>query len=222
MAALVSIPGCSASVLGFLPVLAALRVRHLLIASWETERLAVERALPAGVEPADLDGGYLVSLVAFRVVGGRLGRLPVLPYSQLNARTYVSWRGEPAVYFLGSRVTAPGLLGRILGAPFRQARLRVQAGSVHASGLGVSLVYRTEESSDAGLLGRHELGLFEAHGLRALRIRRGPAEWRSAVVTEPARADFLLSLGFELRGEPNLLYAEAASFEAEVPPLRLE
>jgi uncharacterized protein DUF2071 len=222
MAALVSIPGFSASVLGFLPVLVDLRVRDLLIASWETDRLAVERALPADLEPTDLAGRYLVSLVAFRVVGGRLGRLPVPPYSQLNARTYVSLRGEPAVFFLGSRVTAPGLVGRILGAPFRQARLRVRPGSVRAPGLGLSLVYRTGEPADAGLIGRHELGLFEARGLRALRIRRGAAEWQSAVLTEPARADILLALGFELRGDPNLLYAETASFDAEVPPPRLE
>jgi uncharacterized protein DUF2071 len=222
MAALVSTPSFSASVLGFLPVLAVLRVRDLLIASWETDRPAVERALPAGMEPADLDGRYLVSLVAFRVLGGRLGRLPVLPYSQLNARTYVTWRGEPAVFFLGSRVTSLGLPGRILGAPFRQARLRVAAGSVQAPGLGLSLVYRMEEPAETGLLGRHELGLFESRGLRALRIKRGTAEWRRAVVTEPARADILLALGFELGGEPELLYAERASFEAQGPPRRLE
>jgi hypothetical protein len=222
MAALVSTAGFSASVVGFLPVLADLRVRDLVIASWETDRPAAERALPAGVEPADLDGRYMVSLVAFRVVGGRLGRLPILPYSQLNVRTYVTWRGEPAVFFLGSRVTALGLPGRILGAPFRQARLRVRPGSVRAPGLGLSLDYRTEEPADPGLLGRHELGLFEWRGLRTVRIRRGEAEWRRAVVTEPVRADILLALGFQLRGEPELLYAEKAAFEAEVPSRRLE
>lgn len=204
-------------------MLGHLRVRDLLIASWETERAAVDRALPEGFEAAELDGRFLVSLVTFRVVGGRLGRLPVLPYSQLNARTYVAWEGEPAVFFLAARVSAFGLPGRLLGAPFRQARLRVRAESLSAPGLGVSLRYRiVDEPAEPGLLGRHELGLFESRGLRTLRITRGAAAWRRAVLAEPARADLLLALGFELRGEPALLYTALASFAAQLPPGRAE
>jgi len=200
-------------------VLGQLRVRDLLIASWETDRAAVDRALPEELEAAELDGRFLVSLVTFRVAGGRLGRLPVLPYSQLNARTYVACQGEPAVFFLAARVGALGFPARLLGAPFRQARLRIRTGSVSAPGLGVSLRYNVEnEPAEPGLLGRHELGLFESHGLRTLRISRGPADWRPALLAEPARADILLSLGFELRGRPALIYTERASFEADLPP----
>ena len=202
-------------------MLAHLRVRDLLIASWETERSAVERALPAGLDPADVEGRFLVSLAAFRVVGGRLGRFPVAPYSQLNARTYALWRGEPAVFFLAARVSTFGLAGRILGAPFRQARLRFRAGSARAPGLGLALVYRVAEPIEAGLLGRHEVGLFEWRGLRALHIRRGAAVWHRAVLTAPPRSDFLFAVGFEPRAEPELLYAPSASFEADVPPLEI-
>jgi hypothetical protein len=202
-------------------VQARLRVRDLVIASWETTRESVRQVLPAGLEPTEVSGRLLASIVAFHVQGGRLGRLPILPFTQLNVRTYVTWKDEPAVFFLGTRVTTGGLPGRLLGAPYRQARLRVDGGSVRASGLGVTLRFSVAGPADPGSLGRHELGLFENDGLRAFRIHRGEAEWRRAEVVEAARADFLVALGLEPRGEPELLYAARASFETEVPPRRL-
>jgi Uncharacterized conserved protein (COG2071) len=198
-----------------------LRARDLVIASWETSAESVRNVLPAGLEPTEVDGRLLVSIVAFHVQGGRLGGVPILPFAQLNVRTYVSWREEPAVFFLATRVTTGGLPGRALGAPYRQARVRVGEGSVRAAGLGVSLRFRAAGPADPGPLGRHELGLFENGGLRAFRIHRGDAEWRCAEAIEPARVDFLIALGFEPRGEPELLYAAHASFETKVPPERV-
>lgn len=200
---------------------ATLRVRDLVIATWETSRESVRNVLPAGLEPTEVDGRLLVSIVAFHVQGGRLGRVPILPFAQLNVRTYVNWRKEPAVFFVGTRVTLGGVPGRALGAPYRQARLRVREGRVRAGGLGVSLEFRVAGPADPGPLGRHEFGLFENGGLRAFRIRRGDAHWSRGNVIEPARADFLVALGFEPRGEPELLYAAHASFETEVPPERV-
>jgi Uncharacterized conserved protein (COG2071) len=199
---------------------ATLRVRDLVIASWDTDLDPLRAALPHELEPLALDGRFRVSLVGFHVTGGRLGKLPLLPFSQLNARTYVSWKDEPAVFFLGSRVTAGGLPGRLLGAPYRQARLRVREGLLHAPGLGVSLRFGVGEVADPGSLGRHELGLFEDDGLRAFRIRRGEAEWRRGELSEPARADFLVALGLEPRGEPELVYTARTVFEATLlePP----
>jgi Uncharacterized conserved protein (COG2071) len=197
---------------------ARLRVRDLLIASWETGSDKLRRVLPAGLDPTAIGGRYLASLAAFRVEGGRLGRAPVLPYSQLNVRAYTTWKEEPAVFFVAARVTAGGLAGVLVGAPFRYARLRVGRGLVRARGLGVSLRYEVGETADPGLLGRHELGLFESDGLRLIRLGRAATEWRRAEVVEPARADFLVALGFEPGPEPELLYAERASFETEVPP----
>jgi hypothetical protein len=192
-----------------------------VIASWETSRESIRNVLPVRLEPAGVDGRLLVSIVAFHVQGGRLGRVPILPFAQLNVRTYVNWREEPAVFFLGTRVTTGGLPGRAFGAPYRQARVRVREGSVRAAGLGVSLRYRVDGPADPGPLGRHELGLYENDGLRAFRIHRGDADWRRAEVIEPTRVDFLVALGFQPRGEPELLYAAQASFETEVPPERV-
>jgi hypothetical protein len=202
-------------------VQATLRVRDLVIASWETDRESVRKALPEGLEAAEVDGRLLVSMVAFHVEGGRVGRLPVLPFNQLNARTYVNWNGEPAVFFVASRVTTGGLPARMLGAPYKQARLRVRSRSVAAPGLGVSLSFQVDGEAEPGPLGRHELGLFEKGGLRSFRIRRGEADWKRAEPTGPAVADFLLGVGLPPRGEPTLLYAAHSVFETEVPPARV-
>jgi hypothetical protein len=192
-----------------------LDVRDLLLASWETDREAVARAAPSGAEPAEVDGRYLVSLVSFHVRGGRLGKLPVLPFSQLNLRTYVTWKEEPAVLFLASRVTPGGLPGLLLGAPYRSARLRVKSGELRAPGLGVEIRYRPGAQADPGELGRHELGVFESGDLKAIRIVRSPAEWTGADLLAPAKADMLLGYGFSPRGEPDLVYTPETSFETE-------
>jgi len=198
-----------------------LDVRDLLIASWPTSREAVSRTLPPGLAPAEVEGRELVSVVAFRAAGGRLGRVPVPPFSQLNLRVYVTWEDEPAVFFLAARVTPPGLGGILVGAPYRPARLRFRAGLAEAPGLGLFLPYRPEGPGDPGSLGAHELGVFEAAGLRAFRIRRGEAQWQRAVPAGPVRADLLPAHGFDVKADPELYYTERASFEAEVPPRRL-
>jgi hypothetical protein len=147
--------------------------------------------------------------------------VPVLPFSQLNARTYVTWQDEPAVFFVASRVTAGGLPARLIGAPYKQARVRVSGESVKAPGLGVELPFAVDGEGEPGLLGRHELGLFEHDGLRSFRIRRGPADWRRADPIGPAKADFLLGVGLPPRGEPSLLYSSRTTFELEELPARI-
>jgi uncharacterized protein YqjF (DUF2071 family) len=200
----------------------SLRVRDLLLASWEADPERIARTLPRGLEPAPVDGRHLVTIAALRYVGGRLGSLPVPPFSQLNVRAYVRHEGEPAVFFLMSRVTPAGMGGALLGAPYRPARLRFRPGTASAPGLGVTVAYRPAGPAGASPLTAHEVGLYEAAGLRAFRIRRGPAEWRLADPVGPVRADPLLALGFDVSARPELLYAERASFEAELPPRRVE
>ena len=197
-----------------------LRVRHLVLASWKTDRESVERALYPGLVPAPVDGDYLVSLLALRFAGGRLGRVPVPAFSQLNVRTYVAYRGEPAVFFLRAYVTAAGMGGAFFGAPFRPARLAFEEGRAESGALGLSIRYRPVGPGEPGELGRDELGLFEAAGLRAFRIRRDPASWARAELAEPARADVLLSHGFDVARNPALFYSADTSFETDVPPRR--
>lgn len=162
-----------------------------------------------------------MTLAAFRYTGGRLGALPVPPFSQLNLRVYVEWGGEPAVFFLAARVTLPGMAGALFGAPYRPARMRFRRGRIAAPGLGLSLAYEPDGPGAPGALARHELALFEAAGLRAFRIRRGSAHWARARSRGEIRADPLLAFGFSLDSPPDLLYAERASFEVELPPRRV-
>lgn len=202
-------------------MLLSLEAENVLLATWETDRASVARVVPAGVEPVEIDGRHLVSVAALRYAGGRVGRLPAPPYSQLNVRTYVSRQDEQAVFFVTARVSVLGLGGALLGAPYRIARLRFRRGSAEAPGLGVSFRYEVDGPADAGMLGEHELGLFEAGGLRSFRIRREAMDWRRADPTAPPRADLLVAYGFELDGPPELLYAEGVGFETEVPPEKI-
>jgi uncharacterized protein YqjF (DUF2071 family) len=202
-------------------VLLSLHVRELVLASWNADPERIARALPSGLVPAPVDGRHIVSLAAFRCAGGRLGMVPVPPFSQLNVRAYSEHDGEPAVVFLGTRVTWPGMGGALFGAPYRPARIRVRRGLVQARGLGVALEYEARGPVNPGPLADHVVGLFEAAGLRAFRIRRGAAAWQVAEPLGETRADPLVALGFDLRGKPELLYAERASFEAKLPPRRL-
>ena len=167
-----------------------------------------------------MDGEHLASVVAVRFAGGRLGRVPVLPFSQLNLRTYVEAGGEPAVLFLRSYVTPGGLGGILFGAPFRLARVRVRDDAVHAPGAGIDLRFRPGGATDPGDLGRHEVGLYEAAGLRRFRVERGPAEWRSAEPVGDARADGLLAVGLDVTGPPRIAVAGETWFETDVPPSR--
>jgi uncharacterized protein DUF2071 len=192
-----------------------LDVENLLLATWDASREAVEGVAPPGTVPDEVGGRHAVSVVSFRVRGGRLGRFPILPFSQLNVRTYVTWKDEPAVLFLASRVSPGGLPGLLLGAPYRSARLRIRPGEVRAPGLGVDIRYEAGGPAEPGELGRHELGIFEAGGLKAIRIRRGPAEWHAAQPAAPAGAHVLLGYGFDPRGEPELVYTPKTSFETE-------
>jgi uncharacterized protein YqjF (DUF2071 family) len=202
-------------------VLLSLRVRDLLLASWEADPAQVTRTLPSGLGPATVDDRALVSLAAFRYAGGRLGPVPVPAFSQLNARVYVMHEGEPAVFFLAARVTWPGMGGALLGAPFRPARIRVRRGAVAAPGLGVSLAYEVKQQAEPSELTHHRVGLFEAAGVRAFRVGRSAADWRRAEPRGEAHADLLVALGFELAGPPALLYAPRAEFRTELPPRRV-
>jgi hypothetical protein len=194
-----------------------LEIRDLLLASWETDRESVRTTLPPELEPADVEGRFLVTAVCLRARGGRLGRLPVPPFSQLNVRTYCTLKDEPAVFFVRAHVTPLGMGGALLGAPYRPSLLSLRKGFARAPGLGFSLRYDLAGRAEPGLLGRHELGIFEARGLRAFRVQRGPASWQGAEPIGEGRTEVLLALGFDIRGTPELLYAPETWFETEVP-----
>ena len=197
------------------------RARDLVLASWETDPDRVRETLPGGLEPATVDGRHLVTLAALRWEGARLGGFPVPRFSQVNVRVYGRLGGATAVVFLALRVTAFGMGGALLGFPVRLARARVRDGEVDAPGFGVSLRFERRGPAEPSELGAHELGIYEAAGVRAFRVRRGEASWERGEATGPVTADPLLALGFPVEGPPEIRYTARTSFEVELPPQKL-
>ncbi len=190
------------------------RTRDLVVVSWPIAREDAERLLPPSLEPSAVEGRYLISIVAMRHEGR-------LRYGQLNIRTYVEHAGEQAVYFLVTRVTAPGLVGVLMGAPFAPSRISVACGAVEAPGLGVSLRYEVGDETDPGPIGRHELGIYGQSRLKAIRIRRDPAVWRRASLHEPLRVDPLVVYGFKPDTHADVLYSDGALLELQSRPEKL-
>jgi hypothetical protein len=190
------------------------RTRDLVVVSWPIAREDAVRLLPADLEPVTVDGRYLVSVVAMRHEGA-------LRYGQLNIRTYVRHDGEEAVYFLVTRVTAPGLVGVLMGAPFAPSRIAVARGTIEAPGLGVSLRYHVGGETDPGSIGRHELGIYGRSRLKAIRIRREPAVWQRGGLEVPVRVDPLVVYGLETGVEAEVLYTGRAVLELEGRAVRL-
>jgi uncharacterized protein YqjF (DUF2071 family) len=197
------------------------RARDLVLASWEADPDRVAETLPRGLEPATVDGRHLVTLAALRWEGARLGLLPVPRFSQVNVRVYARVGDETAVVFLAARVTTFGMGGALLGLPVRFARARVREGVVEAPGFGVSLRYERRGPAEPSELAAHELGVFEAAGLRAFRIRRGEAIWERGQAVGQVKADPLLALGFPIEGAPEIRCVARTSFEVALPPRRL-
>ena len=112
----------------------AQRWQQVLFAHWRVAPAALLPHLPAGVEPETYDGAAWVSVVAFRLAVRHRGLPAVGPCSNLleiNLRTYVRYRDDPAVYFLrlhaDSRL-AVYLARRLTPLPYAVARI------VHALG----------------------------------------------------------------------------------------
>jgi uncharacterized protein DUF2071 len=192
------------------------RTRDLAVVSWPIAREDAERLLPPTLEPAAVDGRYLISVVAIRPKGR-------VRYGQINIRTYVEHEGEQAVYFLVTRVTLPGLVGVLMGAPFAPSRISVARGSIEAPGLGISMRYEVGEEADPGPVGRHELGIYGRSRLKMIRIRREPAVWHRAALAAPVRVDPLMVYGFDIGADADAVYCDAAVLELEgrSSPLRV-
>jgi uncharacterized protein YqjF (DUF2071 family) len=84
--------------------------RNLLFASWPLPVDAVRSLVPAALEIDTFDGQAWVSVVPFGVADLHWRDLPPIPdsenYLELNLRTYVTYAGVSAVYFLSLDCTA--------------------------------------------------------------------------------------------------------------------
>jgi uncharacterized protein YqjF (DUF2071 family) len=106
--------------------------RELLFAHWPVSFSALRRHLPAGVEIDTWHGQAWVSAVAFRL-NTRLAGWPSIPFVssflELNLRTYVRDRDQPAVWFLsmhGSSRPAVWLGRKLTPLPYSHALIRLR------------------------------------------------------------------------------------------------
>jgi len=156
---------------------AAVRMRwsHVQALHWRVPKRSLPR-LPKPLEVDTSDGHAWVSLVALRVQGTRLGRLPLgsQDYAQVNLRTYVRHAATRGIWLLKTyaRDREACLGARLLGLPYEHAPVRVERGSatvpagLHATwGLPEGLA---DGDLDRFLLERHHL--FAQAGRLTLRV----------------------------------------------------
>jgi len=115
---------------------------RVVFAHYEVDPRALQRDVAFQLDLRE--GRAYVSLVAFTMRGMRLrfggsaGALllkPIATQQFLNVRTYVRYRGEPGIYFLGewlSNRLSVHLGPRTFGLPYRLGRMRYQ--NDHAAG----------------------------------------------------------------------------------------
>ncbi len=97
------------------------RIKHLIFINYLVPAERIAARLPAAVEVETAEAGrsYLtVVFIEFSRVGLGALRLPATRAMQLNIRTYVRYRGKPAIYFFRTYVSGfLSLFGRVMRLP---------------------------------------------------------------------------------------------------------
>ncbi|WP_224270026.1 YqjF family protein [Haloprofundus salinisoli] len=106
--------------------------RHLLFENWRVDSDRLAALLPESLAVDEYDGSGWLSVIPFMNVNVRPKGVPRrlgLPLPELNIRTYVTYDGNPAVYFFS--LDAQGILS-VLGArlfhrlPYYYARISLE------------------------------------------------------------------------------------------------
>ena len=203
--------------------------RDLLFVHWSVPVGRLHSSVPAGLEIDTWSGEAWVSAVAFRLERVRLRWLPpfapVSNFLELNLRTYVCWRGEPAIYFLSIHANSRlgvGLARLLTPLPYRFAPMRYDgADSVrqfradHQTNASQPLFHArfqaraaaeedvAVDSLDGWFLERYHAWTSGAHGQLYRMVARHP-RWRvqgvTANVTAPRLGD---AWGVDLERKPD-------------------
>ncbi len=76
---------------------------HLLFLHWPVSSSFLESIVPFPLKADRFDGAGWIGLVPFRTSHMRMNRFPEVPLlskmNEINLRTYVTYKGEPGVYF---------------------------------------------------------------------------------------------------------------------------
>jgi uncharacterized protein YqjF (DUF2071 family) len=186
--------------------------RDLFFAHWRVAPHELAPFLPAGVEPDVRDGAAWVSAVAFRLESVRPRWFPTFGpasnFLELNLRTYIRCRDEPAIYFLSIHAnsrTAIFLARWLTPLPYRFARIYYPCSrpardfvALPPDGNGLPLFQAefaptataenlSAETPDAWLLERYCAVVPGRRG-RLYRMRAWHPPWRAQLVTSQVTA----------------------------------
>lgn len=115
----------------------------LVFLHWPVAASTLRPLVPELLEIHQLDGSAWVGVTPFWMSGVTLRSWPALPwvsrFPELNVRTYVTWRGQPGVWFFsldaGNRL-AVAVARRWFHLPYVHARMRVRQ-------VGERVIYRS-------------------------------------------------------------------------------
>lgn len=206
----------------------------LALLHWPIDPDQVQRLLPDGLQIETRDGAAWLGVVPFVMRNVRPRWLPSAPgaanFPELNLRTYVTYRGEPGVWFFsldaGSKLAVRGArLG--FGLPYFDARMQCERSSTqiryasertHRGAPPATLqasweLPQTYAPPAAGTLAHWFVERYRMYVVLRGRIRVGHiahAPWQLAETKVAlATCDMARLCGIELRGAPAHVHAAA-------------
>jgi len=150
---------------------------HVQFFHWPVDESVVASLLPDGLIPDVFDGNAWISIVAFRVKGMRLKKMPLPAYlanfEEINLRTYVVHNGLPGIYMLSIETDKllVALSARLfMGLPYADSEIKRLKRFLFARNFskGCSLAvlhYRRKSTADLLTKQERDLWLTEMHCL---------------------------------------------------------
>ena len=215
--------------------LLSLSWRDVCFLHWELDPETVAARLPDGLDVDTYDGRAWLGVVPLEITAG--GR----SFAELNLRTYVRHDDDPGVYFFSldaADPTAVAAARAAYGLPYyrAEARSRERDGAVRfdhrrtppdAAPARFAAEYVPDgerapaerDSLVAFLVERYRYYLARAGRLWVGEIEHAP--WRPAPATATVTSNTLpAAAGFEVDGDPHLLYAAHDGVRVEAGPVR--
>jgi len=221
--------------------LLSLSWRDVCFLHWEVDPDAVAARLPDGLDVDTYDGRAWLGVVALEITGVGPGRRRERAFAELNLRTYVRHDGEPGVYFLSldaADATAVTTVRALFGLAYYRAevRSRERDGGVRfdhrrthpgAPSARFRATYAPDgerTTAESGSLVEFLVERYRYYLERGGRVWAGDVDhvpWRPAPATATVESNTLsAAAGFEVRGDPHLLYAAREGMRVEAGPVR--
>lgn len=208
---------------------------HLLFAHWQVEPKLVSKLLPRGIQIDTREGSAWIGIVPFLMSDVAPRACPAIPglsrFPELNVRTYVTAENKPGVWFFSLEATSRFAVRAarfLFHLPYMDAQMSVSRTNPPKVYYRSVRTHRNEPAARFSASYTPEVEIFEAemgtleHWLTARyclysadrrgRIYRGEIDhprWQlSRAQWQVEENTMTKPLGFELSGDPNLLFAQ--------------